>query len=68
VQCASFFFKIEDDLNIDNFFLKELKLMKFIFTTHSMNAFGSILSFILKIMNFEDMALTKVFDFLWQQA
>jgi hypothetical protein len=66
VQCASFFSKLEMILTLIIFFKKELKLMKFIFTTHSMNAFGSILCFfILKIMNFEDVAFTKVVDFLW---
>jgi hypothetical protein len=37
-------------------------LVKFIFTTH-LNAFGTNVFSALKIMNFEDMYLTKVIHF-----
>jgi hypothetical protein len=44
------------------FFKKELNLAKFIFTTH-LNAFGSNVFSALKIMNFEDVYLTKDIHF-----
>jgi hypothetical protein len=44
------------------FFKKELKLLKFVFTTH-LNAFDSIVHLIFKIMDFDDVTWTKVIHF-----
>jgi len=51
IKCAPFLFKIEDDLNIDDYEgKKKLELVEFIFITH-LNAFGSNVFLALKIMN-----------------
>jgi hypothetical protein len=49
-------------LNLVIFFKKELKLLKFVFTTH-LNAFDSIVHLIFKIMDFDDVTWTKVIHF-----
>ncbi len=60
-MCIILFSNLESILIIF-FNEKELNLVKFIFTTH-LNAFGTNVFSALKIMNFEDMYLTKVIHF-----
>jgi hypothetical protein len=51
--------KIENDFNIDDYKAKGLELMKIIFMIDS-NTFGSKVFLTLKIMDFQNVALTKV--------
>jgi hypothetical protein len=53
IKFAPFFFKIRDDINIDDSKKKRIKINEFIFATH-FGCFGSnVLILVLKTMNFE---------------
>jgi hypothetical protein len=56
-KCAPFLLKIEKDFNIEIKRAKGFELMKTIFITH-LNTFSSKVPLTLKIMSFENMALT----------
>jgi hypothetical protein len=58
-KCAPFLLKIGKDFNIDDQKAKGPELMKIVFITH-LNTFGSKVFLTLKIMDFENVALTKV--------
>jgi hypothetical protein len=58
-KCAPFFLKIGKDFSIDDKRAKGLELMKIIFITH-LSTFGSKMLLTLKILDFENVALTKV--------
>jgi hypothetical protein len=53
IKCPLFLCKIEEELILVMNEKKEIKLVKFIFTTH-LSAFGSNMFLALKIMNFEN--------------
>jgi hypothetical protein len=59
IKCAPFLLNIGEDFNIDDRRAKGLELMKIIFITHS-NTFGFKMFLTLKIIDFENVVLTKV--------
>jgi len=60
------FSKLEMILTLIILKIKGIELMKFIFThTFNEHIWFNLVFFILKIMNFEDVTLTKVVDFVW---
>ncbi len=59
IKCAPLLLKIEEDFNIDDYKGKRTWLMKIVYITN-LSTFGSNVLLTLKIMNFENVALTKV--------
>jgi len=56
IKCAPFFYKIEEDLNINDYERKTIGEIH-------LNAFVSNILLTLKILNFENVSLTKVIHF-----
>jgi hypothetical protein len=59
IKCAPFIFKIEKDLNIDDYKSKALEIHKILLKTH-LNIFVSNFVFDLENYEFENLSLTKV--------
>ncbi len=58
-KCAPFILKIEEDFNIDDYKCKKTWITSFFYITN-LSTFGSNVLLTLKIMDFENVALTKV--------
>jgi hypothetical protein len=58
-KCAPFILEIEEDFNIDDYKGKRTWINEFFYITN-LSTFGSNVLLTLKIMDFENVALTKV--------
>jgi hypothetical protein len=66
-ECAPFLLKIEKDVNIDDYKRKKVEIVQIHFKIH-LNIFVSNVFLTLKIMNFENVSLTKLFIFVLFKA